>query len=190
MADSATAPRRSVRDWPGWHYVSGLAFVVVGILALAEPPLASLAASIYVGAMLLVGGAFMFIGGVVNLTHRGSWIAALIGVLSFIAGLVVIEFPAASAVSLVWIMGAWLLAGGILELIIGFRLPVGRGWMIMLSIVNIALGLLIIMMPPEAAFRFLGYFVGVSMLLHGLWSLIFTADLARARRAVEASLSG
>lgn len=191
MAQTGTADgfrgarARSWKDWAGWYYVPGLAFVVIGILAIAEPPLASLAAAFYVGAMLLVGGAFMFLGGILNLSHRGGWIAAVLGLLSFVTGLVVIENPVASAVSLVWLLGGWLILGGILELGIGIRLPVGRGWLILVSLLNILLGAFVLTMNPGAAFPLLGYFVGVSLMFQGLWSLIFTSQLHQTGRAGE-----
>lgn len=173
--------RRSFRDWPGWHYVSGLAFVVVGILALAEPPLASLAASFYVGAMLCVAGAFMLVGGIANISHHGGRIGAFLGLLSLVAGLVFLKYPIAGVVSLVWITGVWLIVGGIFELAMGFNLPIGRGWLILVSLANIALGLFVVMLKPAAAFSFLGYVVGVSLLLQGSWSLVFTSSLRGAR---------
>lgn len=175
---------RSLKDWPGWYYVPGISFLVIGILALAEPPLASIAASIYVGAMLIVAGGFMLVGGIANITHKGGWIGAVLGVLSLVTGLIVLESPVASTISLVWILGAWLIAGGVLELAIGFNLPVGRGWLIFVSLVNIVLGIFVVMMRPGAAFAFLGYFVGVSLVLQGMWSLVFTADLHKARRSI------
>ena len=48
-----------ISDWPGWDYVPGIAFLVIGALALAEPPLASLAAGIYLGAMICIAGKTM-----------------------------------------------------------------------------------------------------------------------------------
>jgi uncharacterized membrane protein HdeD (DUF308 family) len=197
MAETMTADRqanirptepRTLRDWSGWHYVPGIAFLVVGILALAEPPLASLAASFYLGAMLCVAGGFMLAGGIAGIGHRGGWLAILLGALSLAAGLIVFYNPVAGAVSLVWVMGAWLIVGGVFELAIGFNIPVGRTWLILVGIVNIALGALIVMMNRSDAFAFLGYFVGISLAFRGLWSLIFTADLHRARRSVEALL--
>lgn len=190
MADAMTADRaagtdRSLRDWRGWHYVPGVAFLAVGIVALVEPPLASLAASIYVGAMLCVAGAFMLAGGIANIRHKGGWIAVVLGLLSLVTGLVVLENPVLSAVSLVWLMGAWLIAGGVLELAIGFNMPVGRGWLIFVSLVNIGLGIFVIMLRPGAAFAFLGYFVGISLVAQGLWSLIFTAELHEHRNRAE-----
>jgi uncharacterized membrane protein HdeD (DUF308 family) len=172
---------RSLRDWSGWDYVPGIAFVVVGILALVEPPLASLAAGVYLGAMLCVAGAFMLAGGLANIEHRGGWLSALLGLLSLAAGLLALYNPVAGAISLVWVMGAWFIVGGIFELAMGFSIPVGRTWLILVGIINIALGAWVTMMSPANAFAFLGYLVGISLTLRGLWSLIFTADLHRVR---------
>jgi len=197
VAQTMTAPRsasieraehRSLKDWSGWDYVPGMAFLVVGVLALAEPPLASLAASVYLAAMLCVAGGFMFAGGIARIGHRGSWLALLLGILSLVAGLAVLYNPAAGAVSLSWVIGAWLLVGGILELAMGFNIPVGRGWLIFVALVNIALGAWVVMMKPSDAFLFLGYLVGISLVFRGLWSLIFTADLHRAQALVRNAL--
>jgi uncharacterized membrane protein HdeD (DUF308 family) len=181
MPETVATERRTLKDWSGWDYVPGIAFLVVGALALAEPPLGSLAASFYLGAMLCVAGGFMLAGGIARIGHRGGWLAVLLGLLSLVAGLIVLYNPVAGALSLVWVMGAWLIVGGIFELALGFSVPVGRGWLILVGIVNLALGALIIMMNPASAFAFLGYFVGISLTFRGLWSLIFTADLHRAR---------
>lgn len=181
-AGSAASERRSLRDWPGWDYVPGLSFLVLGILALAEPHLASLAAGIYLGAMLLVAGGFMLAGGIVGIGHRGGWLGILLGLLSLGAGLVVLFNPVAGAVSLVWVMGAWFIVGGIFELAMGFNVPIGRGWLILVGIINLVLGAFVIMLQPAEAFAFLGLLVGISLAFRGLWSLFFTADLHRARQ--------
>ena len=178
---TSAGERRALKHWPGWYYLPGVAFVVVGILALAEPPLASLAASFYVGAMLCVAGAFMLVGGIANISHRGGWIGAFLGLLSLVTGLVFFKNPVGGVVSLVWITGAWLIVGGIFELAMGFNLPIGRGWLIFVSLVNMALGLFLVMLNAAAAFAFLGYVVGFSLVIQGFWSLVFTADLHGGR---------
>jgi uncharacterized membrane protein HdeD (DUF308 family) len=178
----------SLRDWSGWHYVPGIAFLVVGILALLEPPLASLATGIYLGAMLCVAGGFMLAGGIAGVRHRGAWLAIMLGLLSLLAGVAVLYNPIAGAVSLVWVLGAWFIVGGVFELAMGFSVPVGRGWLIFVGIVNILLGAWVVMMNPSEAFQFLGYFVGISLVFRGLWSLFFTADIHRVHRTVESAL--
>lgn len=172
---------RSLKAWSGWDYVPGIAFIVVGILALAEPPLASLAVGVYLGAMLCVASAFMLAGGLANIDHRGGWLAALLGLLSLAAGLLVLYNPVVGAVWLVWVMGAWFAVGGIFELALGFNIAVGRSWLILVGIINLVLGAWVTLMSPANAFTFLGYLVGISLTLRGLWSVVFTADLHRVR---------
>ncbi len=182
MPETMTTDHRSIGDWPGWDYAPGIAFLVVGILALVEPPLASLA-------MLCVAGGFMLAGGIATIKRRGGWLSIVLGLLSLAVGIVVLYNPVAGAVSLVWVMGAWFIAGGIFELVTGFSIPVGKGWLILIGIVNLALGVFVLMMQPAQAFQFLGYFVGISLAFRGLWSLIFTADLHRAQNFVGAALA-
>jgi uncharacterized membrane protein HdeD (DUF308 family) len=182
-------PHRKFSEWPGWDYVPGIAFVVIGVLALMQPPITSVATGIYVGAMLLVGGAFAFAGGLVNLGRRGAWLMLLLGVLSGIAGVLLLSNPAAGAVWLVWVLGAWLLAGGIFELSMAFTVPVGRGWLVLVGLVDILMGGFVVMMNPAQAFAFLGYFVGVSFIFRGLWSVMFTSDLHRVGHAMEQAIT-
>lgn len=179
---SGAAEHGSLKDWSGWDYAPGIAFLAVGILALVEPPLASLATSVYLGAMLCVAGAFMLAGGIAKIGHRGAWLGVILGLLSTLVGLLVLINPVAGAVSAVWVLGAWFIAGGILELAMAFNLPVGKGWLIFVGIVNLAIGAWVVIMAPADAFAFLGYFVGISLVFRGVWSLMFTADIHRIGR--------
>lgn len=174
---AVSAQGRSLKDWSGWDYVPGIAFLAVGILAVAEAPIASLATGIYLGAMLCVAGGFMLAGGIATISHRGAWLGIILGLLSLFAGVAVLYNPIAGAVSLVWVIGAWFIVGGIFEVAMGLRVQVGRGWLLLVGIVNIGLGAFVIMMEPAQAFTFLGYLVGISLIFRGLWALMFTTEL-------------
>ena len=93
------------------------------------------------------------------------------------------------AVSLVWVMGAWFIVGGIFELATGFNITIGKTSLIVIGILNIAIGIWVAMMDPAQAFTFLGYFVGVSLIFRGMWSLMFAADLHRVERVVQPALA-
>lgn len=186
-AGAYSADKRSIKDWPGWDYLAGIAFLVIGVLALTEPHLASFAAGIYLGATLCVAGGFMLAGGIAGVGHRGGWLGILLGLLSLAAGVIVLFNPVAGAISLVWVMGAWFIVGGAFELAMGFSVPVGRGWLILVAIVNLALGAFVLMLQPAEAFAFLGYLVGISLVFRGLWSLVFTASLHDVRRKADSA---
>lgn len=173
--------------WAGWDYVPGLAFIVVGVLALTQQPVASLATSLALAAIMCVGGAFALIGGVINIRHRGGWLVALLGVLSLAVGLFVLSYPVVGAVSLMWTIGLWLVVGAFFEIGIAFSVPTGRGWLFLVGAVDLVLGVLIVMMGPFEAFAFLGFYVGISFLARGLWSVVYVAELHHMERNMAAA---
>lgn len=164
-------------DWSGWDYLPGIAFMVVGVLALMMAPLTSLATGIYIGAMLCVAGAFALIGGLSHIKRGGAWLAALLGLLSFLVGAAFLYNPAAGAVTLVWMIGAWLLVGGIFEFATAFTTPIGKGWLVLVGAVDAILGAIVLFMDPLQAFSFLGYYVGISFVLRGLWTVVFVGQV-------------
>ena len=186
----ATATKRKgMWDWSGWDYLPGIAFIVLGILALVEAPLASVATGLYLGAMLAVAGAFGVVGGLAGIGRRGSLLAALLGLLNLAVGAVVLYNPVAGAVSLTWLIGAWFLVCGVFELAMGFSMRIGRGWLILVGLIDLVLGASIFMMDPAAALVFLGYLVGFGLLLRGLWSVVFVGEVHHAGHALEEAIA-
>jgi uncharacterized membrane protein HdeD (DUF308 family) len=181
--------RKPISDWSGWDYLPGIAFIVVGALALMMAPLASLATGIYVGAMLCVAGGFAFIGGLSHIKQGGAWLAAVLGLLSIIVGAAFLYDPAAGSVTLVWLIGAWLLIGGIFEFATAFTTPVGKGWLVLVGVVDVALGAILLIMEPAQAFAFLGYYVGISFIFRGLWSVVFVGEAHRIGHTVKEALA-
>jgi uncharacterized membrane protein HdeD (DUF308 family) len=181
--------RKYVSDWSGWDYLPGIASIVIGAFALMVAPAASLAAGIYLGAMLCVVGGFGLVGGLAHVKQRGAWLAALLGLLTLVIGIAVLYNPVAGAVSLTWLIGAWFVVGGLFELAVGVTVPVGRGWLILAGLIDLILGGFVIMMKPADAFLFLGYFVGVSLLIRGLWSVLFVGELHHTGHVLEEAIA-
>jgi uncharacterized membrane protein HdeD (DUF308 family) len=184
-----TATKKSITDWSGWDYLPGIAFIVIGVLALMEAPLASLATGIYAGSLLCVAGVFAFVGGLSHIRRGGAWLAALLGLLSIIVGAAFLYNPTAGSVTLVWFIGAWLLVGGIFELATAFTTPFGKGWLVLVGIVDLALGVLVLMMDPKQAFAFLGYYVGISFIFRGVWTTVFVGEAHQLGHDVREALA-
>jgi len=185
----AARTRNNLRDWSGWDYLPGIAFMVIGVLAILEAPLASVATGIYLGAMLAVAGVFGMAGGLGHLGTRGALVAALLGLLSLLVGVAVLYNPVAGAVSLTWLIGAWFVVGGLFELAMGFTVRLGRGWLIIVGIVNLLFGALVFTMSPISAFVFLGYLVGFSLVSRGLWSVLFVGEVHRVQGAFKEAIA-
>jgi len=189
MTHSLTSKRTSVGDWSGWDYLPGIAFIVVGVLALMMAPLTSLATGIYIGAMLCVAGGFAFVGGLSHIKRGGAWLAALLGMLSIIVGIAFLYNPAAGAITLVWMIGAWLIVGGLFEFATAFTTPFGKGWLVLVGLVDLALGAFVLFMDPREAFAFLGYYVGISFIFRGLWTVVFVGEAHEIRHVVREAIA-
>jgi uncharacterized membrane protein HdeD (DUF308 family) len=102
-----------------WDVLVGLASVVVGILCLRDVFQTIAALTLIIGIMWVIQGISEFFAGVAGLTmHRGLTI--LMGILGFVAGVVVLTYPITSVLTLAWVLGVWLTAYGIMLIAAAF----------------------------------------------------------------------
>lgn len=103
--------------------VGGIVSIVAGVVAIIFPGLAALSVVILIAAWaILVGVAEILLTFRLHerLTVELLW--GLAGVASIVFGIVLIVFPAAGALALVWFIAAYALFIGVLLVILGFSL--------------------------------------------------------------------
>lgn len=101
----------------------GLAAVILGALVIANPG-ATLALLIpFLGFFALFAGVMTIISGFAAIGAHGTWWALLLeGVLTFIFGLLALFSPGLTSLSLLWLVAAWSIVGGVLQIISAIRL--------------------------------------------------------------------
>lgn len=77
----------------GWLLASGAVSMVLGVLALIWPFSATLAATLVVGWLFLIAGAFALVGAFAGRGHRRRNYLLVYGALSVVAGLLLILHP-------------------------------------------------------------------------------------------------
>lgn len=111
------------RSW--WlEVLEGLAGIAAGVAALVLPP------EIVTTALVLVIAAWSVVTGVIEIALairlrrviEGEIWMALAGVASVLFGILIVVFPAAGALSLVWLIGAFAIAFGVFAIGLGWRL--------------------------------------------------------------------
>jgi uncharacterized membrane protein HdeD (DUF308 family) len=109
----AVRHRGRERWWLG--LLGGLVGVAAGVVALFWPGVTALVLAIIVGAWAVVTGAAE-IADSVRLRRAGGrvWLLALAGVLSLVAGIVILVWPVQGAIGLALLFGAFALAYGVL----------------------------------------------------------------------------
>lgn len=172
-------------DWK-WFLVLGILLIIVGVLAIGSAVVATLVSVVFLGWLLIIGGIMQIIAAFgVRERHHHLFLQLLLGILSVVVGFLLVRDPATGAVSLTLILAVYFVVSG------AFRIgaSIGRhyanwGWSLFSGIVTFVLGVLVWWQLPVIAFWFLGFAVGLDMILHG-WSWI-TMSLV-ARRAVAAT---
>ncbi|HZQ99289.1 MAG TPA: HdeD family acid-resistance protein [Chloroflexota bacterium] len=136
------------RNW--WVLALRGAFAVLfGVLAFALP-------GITLGALVLLFGAYAFVDGVLAIYHAfagdaGSrWVLALEGIVGVLAGIGTLVYPGITAVALLYVISAWAVLTGVLEIAaaIELRKVIDGEWMLALGgIASIVFGVLLAVQP-------------------------------------------
>ena len=116
---------RAHRGW-GIALTFGVVSVVAGVLAIVFPGLTALTLILLIGANALVTGVLDIVMAVrLRRQMQREWLLVAAGVVSIIFGAIVMIFPAAGALALVWFVSFYATLTGILLLILAFR---ARRW--------------------------------------------------------------
>jgi uncharacterized membrane protein HdeD (DUF308 family) len=166
QVSSDTAPLRA--KW-GWIVALGVVYLLAGFIALSSVVMATVASVLVVGVMMIVAG----VAEVFSAFQIKSWgkflLWALLGVLYIIAGFVTFENPLLAAALLTLILGASLVASGIMRIILGFGMKRETPWIwVLLSgVITLLLGLLILAHWPVSSLYILGVFLGIDLIVAG-----------------------
>jgi len=162
------------RTW--WAAViRGVIAIIFGLIALFWPGLA-------LGALILLFGAYAFVDGVFALVaavrsaehHTTWWVQALEGVVGIIAGIIAVVFPGLTALALLYVIAAWALITGVLEILAAYRLrhEGTQAWLLGLAgVASIIFGLLLIIFPGAGALAVL-WLIGIYAIIFGVVMLV------------------
>jgi len=103
--------------------IEGILGVLAGLVAFFWPGLTALALLYFIAAWAIVTGIMEIVAAVrLRQEIEGEWALGLSGLLSVIFGVLLVVLPApAGLLSLVWLIGAYAVATGVLLLIVAFR---------------------------------------------------------------------
>ncbi len=191
MPTSFPTPGGSVRDqltalragW-GWFVALGVAFVILGFVALAHLLVSTVATALYVGALVLVAG-------IVQVMHAfrikewGRFLFWLLsGFLYVVAGGLIVYEPLFAAGVITLMIGVSLVVGGLFRVWVGISSRPSSGWgfIVFAGAITFLLGLEIIAGWPVNSPIILGLFLGIDLIINGVMTLMF--GLALRNKAV------
>jgi uncharacterized membrane protein HdeD (DUF308 family) len=169
------------RHWV-FFLCEGIALVLLGLLAVMTPAIASVAATVLFGWILLLSGVVGLITTFRARKAPGFGWSLLSALLGIIAGGLLLWWPLQGALSLTAVLIAFLLVEGVVSILYALEhrsaLSGRWGWMLASGALDVFLGVILLLGLPGTALWALGLLLGINLLFGG-WALILMALHAR-----------
>jgi len=170
--------------------IEGIILVVLGLIAIVVPPIATLAVELLFGWLFLLSGIMGLITTFWMRDAPGFWWSLLSGVLGIAAGIVLLVWPLSGVLSLTLVLIVFFTIEGIASIMYALehkRELSGRwGFMLASGIIDLIIAAIILFGLPGSAAWALGLLVGINLAFGGA-ALIAMALHARLLRPQMAS---
>jgi uncharacterized membrane protein HdeD (DUF308 family) len=171
MSEFQSRLSQAVREHWKLFLTEGIILVILGILAILLPPLATIAVTILIGWLFLISGVAGLITTFGARHAPGFWWSLLSALLGIAAGAVLLLWPLSGAISLTLLLIVFFIIEGVLSIMYAIehkRELTGQwGWMLVSGIIDLVLAAMIWGGLPSTAAWALGLLVGINMLFGG-----------------------
>jgi uncharacterized membrane protein HdeD (DUF308 family) len=174
---------QAVRDHWVLFLIEGIVLVVLGVLAILVPMVATIAVAILIGWLILISGVVGLTSTFMMRNAPGFWWSLLSAVLGIVAGVILLGWPILGAVSLTLLLFVFFTVEGVASIMYAVEhkkeLSGRWTWMMVSGIVDLVLAFIIVTGLPGTAAWALGLLVGINMIFGGT-SMIAMALHARS----------
>jgi uncharacterized membrane protein HdeD (DUF308 family) len=153
-----------------WLMVAGSLALLVGIVSIAVPVIASVTTAIFVGWVLL---AFGIAAAIYAISHRAP-LRGLEALVALAAGFYLLVFPLHGTVTLTFVLAVWFFASGVFSLAYALQWRGAPGWWLLVlgGVSSVILGFLIAASLPSSAAWAIGLLVGINLVFWGVRALL------------------
>ncbi len=166
----------------------GILAILFGIGTLVLPPITLVVLVTLFGAYALVNGLITSIMAIKDRKEQPDWgLYLLYGLVSIAAGVLTFVYPGITTVSLFYVIVAWAIASGILEIILAIQLRkvVKSGWWLVLSgILSVVFGILCAVQPVAGALSVL-WLIGLYAIAYGALLVVLAFRLRNVEVKVD-----
>lgn len=169
-----------IRDQWKWFLSGGIISMVLGLLAVMFPIIASVTISLFLGWILIFAGVAQSIHAFRVKKWSGFSFTLLGGVVGIIVGAMLILYPGSGVAALTLLVAGFLIASGVFRTVTAVQVRPNDhwGWLLASGILAIILALLVIFQFPLSALWFIGFLVGMDLIFTGAW-LVMVAMTAK-----------
>lgn len=158
-----------VRSSWGWFLGLGILLIVAGVICIAGDVIATFVTVVAFGWFLLFSGIVSLVQVFRVHAWHGVFPHLLSGLLKVFTGYVMVRYPGAGALGLTLVLASFFIVGGAFRTVGAsiMRLP-QWGWAVFSGIISLALGFMLLAQLPASSIWFIGFAIGVDMILEGV----------------------
>jgi uncharacterized membrane protein HdeD (DUF308 family) len=168
-----------------WFVALGAALIVLGVIAAGSALTTTYASMLLLSGVLLVGGIIRIVTAFSAREWTGSLLLALSGALYAVTGVMTFRHPIAAALALTLLFAALLVGVGLFRVIasIWYRFP-SWGWVALGGGVSVLLGLMLWQAWPASGLWFIGFCIGIDLIVEGAGWIKLSRDSTTAHSEV------
>ena len=181
MTDDALTDVEVRQMTAGWWLFAliGVLSLVAGVVVLIKPGDSLSTLAVIAGIFLLLDGIIELVASLLHGTQNRG-LVAIIGVITAIAGVLLIRHPIQGVALVALLIGIWLITIGVIRIVAAFELPVRRGWGIVAGLIELIAGIVIVS-DPNIGFATLAILVGIAFIMNGAGMLALGGVMHAAR---------
>ena len=170
----------------GGYFVLGALLLVLGIFAASYAYYTTVASVLVFGWVLIFAGVLLGVMSVTSGKWSGFLLSLAAGILSAITGVMLLRAPLSGAATLTLLIATFLGVAGIFRVVSSLALQFPNwGWSLLSGIVSIVLGGLLVGSWPQISLWFLGFYVGIDLIVHGFSWCMFALSVRSLSREIE-----
>jgi len=181
-----------LREKWGWMVAFGALLALAGFVALGSVVGSTIATVLIVGAAMIASGVVEIVYAFAVRSWKKFFLWILIGLLYVIGGVAAVENPLLAASFLTLILGAGLVASGLIRTFLAFQLPKAAPWVLVAlsGLVTLLVGGVILAQWPVSSLWVLGAFLGVDLIFAGASWVGFGLSLKRGASGERLGIIG
>lgn len=174
---------RMGENW-GWVFAAGIAYVILGIIALSWPVASTLGLTFVLGVLFIASGIIQGIHTIQFRKEAGTAWRLFQTVIALAAGILMLRYPGAGMLGVAIGMAFYFFVSAVakFELAFGMKPHRGWGWALVSAIASLLLGIYMIATFPISALWVPGLILGIDLIVFGASLCGFSMDLKNVHR--------
>jgi uncharacterized membrane protein HdeD (DUF308 family) len=166
----------------------GIIAILFGVATLVLPPITLVVLVTLFGAYALVNGLITSIMAIKDRKEQSDWgLYLLYGLVSIAAGVLTFVYPGITTISLFYVIVAWAIASGILEIMLAIQLRKvikNEWWLVLSGILSVVFGILCIVQPVAGALSVL-WLISVYAIAYGALLVVLAFRLRNVEVKID-----